>query len=480
VSESQATRMALPEHPESQAHPTICQRLADFVARVRYEDLPREVVVKAKAQIVFLIARAFEGAGSPEAQQVRQVLAGCARPDGVHVIADSLRLDASDAALFNCALMRGAGGRDDVLWPAGVHAGSVTLPTALTLAEAKHASGKALIVSLVVGYEILGKLGTAADSWATRLPRRPTNVYGPFGSITAAGYLLRLDRIRLANAFGYAANLGIGIPEGGMMDNYYGLINRNGVLAARLAGAGGMPYTLDTIEGSTGLYRSFFGQVPSGLGRAMDALGKDWEVMTAEIKRYPGTGQNAPAIYLLLLLANNERLTPQYVAAIEVVQPHATDSEPRRREVAFQGPFVRAVQAYSSLPYALAVALIDGHVALKRFPDADDMTLLNDPQVARLMKKITLRFEAGHASPRYCRLEVRLTDGRVLRRAVEQSVIKFPREEWGPALQEFGGRLLPQAQLQKAEAMLLDLEKLTDVSELMTALGTERSVTREN
>lgn len=478
--ESQPIRMALPEHPESHAHPSISQRLADFVARVRYEDLPREVVVKAKEEIIFLIARAFEGAASPEAHQARQVLAACARPDGAHVIADSLRLDASDAALFNCDLMRGAGGRDDVLWPAGVHAGSVTLPTALALAEATHASGKALIVSLVVAYEILGKLGTVADSWATRLPRRPTNVYGPFGSITAAGYLLRLDRVRLANAFGYAANLGIGIPEGGMMDHYYGLVSRNGVLAARLAGAGGMPYTVDTIEGDTGLYCSFFGQVPSGLGPAMDALGKNWEVMTAEIKPYPGTGQNAPAIYLLLQLAKSERLTPLNVAAIEVVQPHVTDSEPRKREVAFQGPFVRSVQAYSSLPYALALALIDGHVGLERFPDADDLKLLNDPAVARLMKKITLRFEAGHASPRYCRLQVRLTDGRVLRREVDQSVIKFPREEWGPALEEFGRRVLPEPQLQKAKAMLLDLEKLTDVSELMRTLATDRSVTREN
>jgi 2-methylcitrate dehydratase PrpD len=479
VGESPATRMALPEHPGSQAHPSICQRLADFVTRVRYEDLPREVVVKAKEEIVFLIARAFEGAGSPEAHQVRHVLASCARSDGVHVIADSLRLDASDAALFNCALMRGAGGRDDVLWPAGVHAGSVTLPTALALAEATHASGETLIVSLVLAYEILGKLGTVADSWATRLPRRPTNVYGPFGPITAAAYLLRLDRVHVANAFGYAANLGIGVPEGGMMDNYYGLVNRNGILAARLAGAGGMPYTLDIIEGSTGLYRSFFGHVPRSLDRAMGALGKDWEVMTAEIKPYPGTGQNAPAIYLLLQLAASERLTPQNVVEIEVVQPHATDSEPRRREVAFQGPFVRSVQAYSSLPYALAVALIDGHVGLSRFPDADDLKLLNDPRVARLMKRINLRFEAGHASPRYCRLRVRLTDGRVLRREVERSVIKFPREEWGPALQEFGDKVLPRAQLQKAEAMLLDLEKLTDVSELMRTLAVDRSVTQE-
>jgi 2-methylcitrate dehydratase PrpD len=446
---------------------TMTEQLADFVTRTRYADLPPQVIAKAKEQITFFFGRAFEGARSAEADQARRVFARARRPDGVSVIGHSLRLGLADAAAANCSLMRGAGGRDDVLWPAGIHAGVVTLPTALALAESEHASGRDLLLAVVIGYEVMGKLGRAAEAWSTRLPRRPTNIYGPFGPVAAAGRLLRLSPQRLAHAFGYAANIGIGIPEGGMADHYYSLINRNAILAVELAAAGGIAYSNETIEGSAGLYRSFFGVVPHALPGLMSRLGQDWEILGAEQKRYPGTGQNTVALDLLLRLAADEHLTPAQIDRIDVVEPDARDAEIRRREVQFQGPFERSVQAYSSLPYAIAVALVDGRVNLSRYPDDDDLSLINDPDVAVLMRRIHLTFEEGHASPRYASIVVRLKDGRHFRRDATTFAFAFPPDAWGPHLREFGSALLPEAQLVELEAGLRTLEGVPDVANLV-------------
>jgi len=449
-------------------------RLAAFVTGARYADLPATVVEKGKEQIVFFISRAFEGASSPEGRQARQVFASAAQRDGVTLIADRMRLAPSDAACANCSQMRGAGGRDDVIWPAGIHAGVITLPTAFAVGESRGRSGRELLLALALGYEVMGKLGRAFAAWSARLPRRPTNVYGAFGPVTVAGRLLKLGTERLSHAYGYAANLGIGIPESGMMDHYYGLVNRNGILAAELAGAGGTAYSAETIEGSAGLFRSYFGEVPSDLPLVIDRLGSDWEILTAEQKRYPGTGQNAVAISLLLEVMRREQLMGDDIEAIDVVQPDDGDSEIRKREVASRGPFERSVQAYSSLPYAISVALLDGDVKLARYPDLDDLELLNDPKVAALMSRVTLTFEIGH-TPRYCRLVVRRKDGGVIRREVDTFGFSFPRDAWQGALEEFGTRWVSRARLALLAERVAALESVADIGDLLALTVPDRA-----
>lgn len=449
---------------------SMSEQVAAFIVSAKFKDLPAEVIRKAKEQLVFFFGRAFEGSFSKEASEMRKVAQQIAlSKGGATVIAERIRLSPSDAAFANCSLIRGSQ-RDDVIWPAGIHAGVITLPTALALGEARNASGQELLLALVLGYEVLGKLGRAAQPWEASLPRRPTNVYGGYGPITVGGRLLKLDQQRMANALGYAANLGMGVAEGGMMDHYYSLISRNATFAAQLAEAGGAPYSRFTIEGATGLYRSFFGAVPADLQKLIDRLGSDWEILTAEQKRHPGTGQNTVAIELLLDLIKEQKLTAGQVVKIDAFQPYPRDSRIRRDAVASRGPFKLAVDAYSSLPYALALVLLEGQVALKWYDDNADAGIFNDKTVAGQMQKIHLSYEDGHESSRYCRLEVQTADGRELTRVAENFAFLFPPDVWGQWLQQDGKRLLSPAQLQQLEHLIGDIENLDDVSTLMASV----------
>lgn len=450
---------------------TISEQIADFIVGARFEDLPTTVIQKAKEQIAFYFGRAFEGSCGNEARQIREVAAqGGLSPGGAVVIGERVRLTPSDAAFANTTLMRGSFGMDDVIWPAGIHAGVITLPIALAFGEVQRVSGRELLLALVLGYEVLGKLGRAAEGWSAPMPRRPTNIYGSYGPIAVAGRLLKLDQQHMAHALGYAANMNIGIPEGGMTDHYYSLISRNGAFAAQLAEAGGAAYSRTTIEGELGLYRSFFGKVPAELPALMGSLGLDWEILTAEQKRHPGTGQNTTAIEILQDLIKEHRLTAGQVDTIEVVQPDAKEAPVRKNAVASKGPFKTQVDAVSSLPYALALLLqFDGRIDLKWYSDGASQRVINDRAIAALMQKIVLIYEGGHG-PRYCRMAVRTTDGRTFERVVENFEYRFPQAMWGNWLQERGELLLPLENLRRLEQLIGDLEKLDDVSKLMATV----------
>lgn len=224
-----------PTSSNAAAGRTLSEKIADYIVGARFEDMPPAVIQKAKEQIVFFFGRAFEISFMEPGRQMLQVARQVARAnDGATVIGHRLRLAPSDAAFANATLFGGSLSMDDVLAHADIHAGVITLPPALAIGEVKRVSGRELLLALVLGYEVLGKLGRAALGWSAPLPRRSTNIFGGYGPITVAGRLLKLDRERMAHALGYAAHLGMGIPEGSMMEHYYSLISRNGTFAAQV------------------------------------------------------------------------------------------------------------------------------------------------------------------------------------------------------------------------------------------------------
>ncbi len=458
--------MSRPPQAAAAAPPTMSERIADSLVSARFEDLPPEVIRKAKELIVFFFGRAFEGASQPMGRQALEVAAQIEQPHGATVIGASPRLLPADAAFVNCSQMRGST-RDDVTFPAGIHAGVITLPTALAIGELRHASGRELLLGMVLGYEVLGTLGRVTNSWAARFPRRPTIIFGGYGPVTVAAHLMGLDRERMSHALGFAANLGMGIPEGGMVNHFYSLINRSGILAAQLVEAGADSFSNTTIEGELGLYRSFFGEIPEAVEESITSFGSDWEILTAEPKVHPGTGQSAVAIELMLGLVRQHGLTADNVAKIDVFLPTARSF---REEYINRGPFNALVEAYSSLPYALALILVDGRPEVERYKWAAPDSVYNDPAVAQQMQKVSASFEEGHAVERYVRLEVHTTDGRKVMAESDTFLFPFPPSVWGDWLQEDGARLLPLEQLQKLEHLIGDLENLDDVSELMATV----------
>jgi 2-methylcitrate dehydratase PrpD len=167
----------------------------------------------------------------------------------------------------------------------------MTIPVVLAIGERERISGRDLLTSMILGYEVMGKFGSF--TWALDAARRPTQPFGAFGAAISGAKALGLNADRMAAAIGYAAHTAMGLAEGdGMVTHWYSLVCRNGLTGAYMAKRGGWS-SPTVLEGQWGFLDIFIGLNHNFDGEALLAsLGHDYAVNKACEKRYPGTALN--------------------------------------------------------------------------------------------------------------------------------------------------------------------------------------------
>jgi 2-methylcitrate dehydratase PrpD len=441
---------------------SLTDRLAAWVCDLRYEDLPDDVVRKAKAHILFLIGAACVGGTSAIGTRGRAIARSLGGTQGLcTIIGEGSPAAAVDAAFANAALITG-GQADDYLLPAGGHPGVVTIPAALALAEQEGRGGADLITAVVAGYELLGKLASLQWAWEARVPRRATVPFGAFGPAAAASQLLALSPLQTAHAIRFAANMAMGVSENPFGGLYYGYVARNGITAAVSAKAGGeMPLT--TLEGKHGFFTSFFDRIPEGTDEVPARLGNDWEMVKAELKTYWTTGMNYAAIELMLELIREHGLTPENVEKIVV---DFSDQRANHAAGHALGPFTSTWSAVSSGPFQLAIALLDGDIVAGRVETYDD------PVIAEIVQRIEVRLVPA-AMQGYAALQITTTDGRLL--AAEREKYRADPNERSAWLRRHVGRSFPLDRFARIEETIEKLETLSHVGELTALLRPEKT-----
>jgi 2-methylcitrate dehydratase PrpD len=436
---------------------TLVMRLAERAHGLAFDDLPRRAVEQAKDHLVHNLGLALRGHRRDHGRQAVRVARSLSGDRGAcSIIGSGARVTPLDAAFANCTLMR-TDGLDDVLFPAGIHAGLVTMPVALALGEDGARPGRDVLAAILAGYEVMGALATGEFAWNAETPRRPTAVFGTFGAATVAARLLDLDVEQTAHALGYAANTAMGLAEGEPVTHWYSLLARSGLLGAVLAREGGVAAST-VLEGRYGFFRTLLSREPPadpellGLGRGRLAI------EDATVKRYPGTAANIVPIQLAVGLTERHGLTPADVSGIEI-------SLPVERLNFFQGhapgPFRSRAEATSSVVFWVASVLTKGHLDVRQADRFDD------PEVGRLAELTGVTFVAGRPL-RYAEVAVTTTDGRRLSAEGDSHVL--PSSEWLPWLEENAADLLSVGQLEQVAALVADLDALDDVADLLRAL----------
>jgi 2-methylcitrate dehydratase PrpD len=438
---------------------TLSQRLADYVCSLQFEDIAPQAIEKVKDHLINHLGLAYAGRSTADGKQAVDIARRLAHGVGdTTIIGEAFKAPALDSAFANCTLMRADNGQDDVLFPAGVHAGLVTLPVALALGEQQHSSGKDVLTAIVVGYDAIGKLGNVTWAWEAGAPRRPTIPFGPFGSVAVAAHLLRLSQEQTTHAIGYAAHSAMGLAEGGLTTHYYSLVARNGIMGALLAGAGGQT-ALTVLEGKFGFYRSFFGQVPANLEDSLNTFGKYFEIMNATTKRYPGTALNIVPVQLAIAMRREYALAVDDITNFRVYLP-------RERRNFSEGhappPFTSRTSAASSALFNLAIVLLDGTIDSSRYAQFDS------PEILDIARRGEAILEEGHPI-RYARLEIMTRSGERYVRESDNHV--FPREGWLEWLTRHADGQLPRDRLARLEQLVANLEAVDDVSELLACVS---------
>jgi hypothetical protein len=310
---------------------SLSRQFAGFVAGLRYEDLPGEVVDRAKGVTLQALSSALLAHDMPAAKGALALMQEEEGGGGASVLMRGTRLTKGGAAFVNAEMIL-AGGKWDTFRML-THPGTAIIPAALAVAEHKAASGKEFLTAIAAGYEVMERM--AAEFIPTVMARgfHAGPVFGIFGAAVAAAKLEGLDADQVNGAIAQCVNLASGNLEGarsGGRSLREGGAVRNALLAVALARVG-TPGGDTVLEGEAGFYHAYAGNNRgelrysfTGLNRTdLDditrGLGRDWIFLETLYRLYSTAGYNIAHIEVTARLCEEHDIRCADIERIEAL-----------------------------------------------------------------------------------------------------------------------------------------------------------------
>jgi 2-methylcitrate dehydratase PrpD len=301
--------------------PDASQLFVANLRRIRYEDLPSEVVKVTKDQVLDFLGVALGGSGEAGVGEMRDMVLEWGGAAQSSVLRWGDRVPAPNAAQVN-ATMAHSLDFDDVHEDAIMHPGVVTIPTALAMGDyLGGVSGRELIASVALGTDFICRLGLAtrpgenlhAFGWHL------TTLYGYMTAAAVAARLLGLGGDGISNAIGigYHQSSGNGqcVKDGALTKRMGpGMAVRGGIASALMAKRG-ITGARNSLEGKAGMYQVYHGGHYSREALVGD-LGTRFEGVNVSIKPYPCCRGVHPFIDAALAVVNKHDLKPEDVFEI--------------------------------------------------------------------------------------------------------------------------------------------------------------------
>ena len=290
------------------------------------------------------------------------------------------RLAQRDAALLNGVLCHGLD-YDDTHMTGIIHLTVSVLPTVLSLAGQRGASGADMLAAYIAGVETGARIASATRGGLHAHGFHPTAVVGAFASTLAAGRLLGLDAAQLVHAQGVALSMASGslqfIEDGAWTKRMHpGWAAQAAITAATFA-ANGIQAPQAPYEGRYGFYRCYLGEAEHAridlslatAGLKADGSATQWEVENVAIKPFPMCHfVHASADAAIAL--HRQGIDPSRIRAVEVHVP-AGVVQSVCEPVANKRRPTSDYDAKFSLVYAVASGLLRGRLGLKELtPEA--------------------------------------------------------------------------------------------------------------
>src|SRR5215831_18910712 len=373
------------------------ETLARYVTSLRYGDLSPSAVKEAKRHVIDSLGCAIGGSGSEPALIAHRVAPAVAGGPVARVLGEG-RLTTPEAAAFaNSVVVVSLKTKDTYITRGSGHPSDM-LGAILAAAELQGASGKEFLLATVAGYEVFGAL---ADQVGLRERGWDQGVFVAPAAAAGAGLLLGLSIQEMADAIAIAvtANVATRQTRAGELAMWKGCATaaaaKAGLFAAQLAGAG-MTGPTEAFDGRHGLCELVTGPFSFGTpgSTSLGGEGRPFAVERTNFKFFAAEYHaQAP---LATALALRGKVSAEEIDAIDV-QIYAMAHSEIGSEPAKWDPRTRET-ADHSLPYMLAVALVDGRVTPasfepKRFLDPSLRPLMNRIRVAE-NPELTRRFPA--------------------------------------------------------------------------------------
>ena len=389
---------------------TEVERLARFVATRSYDDLSEQARTELKIRVLDALGCALGARDAPPVRAVRAVVDDFGGWPLCTLIGSG-RSAPDRATLYNGALVRYLDFNDSYFAPGETCHPSDNLAPVLAGAEYAAASGGELLTALAIAYQVQCRLSDEAPVRAHGFDHTTQLAYA---ATAGAAKALRLGEVQIANAIAIAGTAlnALRVTRTGALSQWKGL-------AAPFAAAGSVHAAFLAARGITGPPEVFEGD--KGFGESIAGPFQiDWEQEDLErvrrtfLKRYNAEIHSQSALEAVLELREAHAVEPESVERIELETFQVVYDIIGGGEEGAKTEIRTKEQADHSLPYLLAVALLDGQVmpgqyTPERVVSADVQALLRRVEV-RPAADLTARFPAEHA----CRLRIRMKDGRTL------------------------------------------------------------------
>ncbi|MDR5709724.1 MAG: MmgE/PrpD family protein [Armatimonadota bacterium] len=449
--------------------------LAEYTASVRWERLPPEVVHEVKRRVLDSLGVAMAAFAEDAPKAARAYAYTLSTSNGATLWGTPVKAPPGAAAFANAVMVRYLDFNDTYLSREPLHPSDM-IPALVALAEWRKCSPRDLIAAIALAYEVGVCL---CDAASLRAHGWDHVNYTALGTACGAAYLLRLTPPQTEHALAITA-----VPHAAMRQTRAGELAMWKGAAAAEAARNALEAALLAASGMTGPYRpfegemGFFAQLLQGErfdeaalrplaeqappARIRDTYIKFWPV------EYHAQSAVDAALRLRQQIRDPARIASVHIetfrAAYEIIAKDPEKWEPKTRETADH-----------SLPYIVAVALLDGEVHRASFEPArfqdlairaflrDRVTLREDPELTRgypegIPNRITVRTREGATYME----EVRFPRGHARNPMMDEEVTeKFRRnvaEVWSPD------------QAERVAEWVWRLEEQEDVAELVRLL----------
>ena len=447
----------------------ITGKLAAHVSKLRYEDIPDDVIEKAKDCILDQVGVELIGS-TLEWNKIayRYVMDMGGRPEST-IVNYGTKAPTLDAAFVNATFGQGCE-LDDVGFGAGGHLSAATVPVGLAISEKERVDGKALLSAVVAGCDVMYRLLLAVRPSSGKRGFHSHGIGGPFGAMIVAARLLRLSDEQMLHAFGIAGSHSSGTMEydqtGGEVKRVHaGIAARGGIQAAMLARLGltGPP---TIIEGKRGFLRVFADQCDVDV--ITKNLGTEFGIMRMWFKMFPCVATVQGVIDTLAKIIDEHKIRADDV---EEIQVGLSETSLSHGGAIYEPHDVASAQF--SLAFSLALRLLKHDNDLSLYMDSK---LWTDPKVLALAKKVK-----SYADPKAkgdqnynTTMEVKLAGGKSIK-AFQQYPPGSPLNPVSPdelrkKFRKLAGVVLPASQIDRVIERVDRLESSDDASELTRLL----------
>jgi len=352
--------------------PTYSEKITDFALKLKYKDIPQEVIYKAKLHLLDSLGVALSVSKNPIIKDSIVKTVNELNVKKESTIIGSNLLSSCDYAAFSNASMIHSQDYDDTHRSGIVHTSSIVVPTVLACGEVEKINGASLIEAMVAGYEILARIGLVANGGFHKKGMHATPMCGVFAASLIAGKINRMSKKELVNALGICGSQAAGLQQFLINGSWVKIIHpawavHSGIIASKFA-SNGFTGPLEIFEGELGFFAGHLGLKNVNLDCLTKGLGEVWETLNISMKRYPCCHAMHTFIDGVLYLKNKHHIELEKIKNIVCkINPLGAKlvSDPidiKRKPKTVYG-------ARFSLPYAIAITLLEGELGLKQFSE---------------------------------------------------------------------------------------------------------------